>query len=391
MIYLVLFFVLIAFYELQRRFMTDSDIDIFASIVLLFYIVKVFLGSKSLTRQLLFVCSVPIILLTFKLSYAEFFLSSLYFFFYCFRRKQNKQLFFIFICSCAIVVFWCIRNIIITGYLVYPFPAIDLFDFDWKMPISTVIIQKTYIYEWAKHLFFNINPIFDLLAFKNPSEFRNSVFCYMLILSLLSVLLISYHIVKKKINKHVCAVYFALYIGLIVALILAPDIRFLKGYIFCGLFIVCIYSLPAYMDKIRLPVKRIIVFLALILCLINEVNNLNVLKTTNPFLSCNERILNILAHPMKPIYPVEYDDYNLNGTIVYITRDEENRTFDKFPSVYDKGLPFESFRNNKIQDIRTIELRGATFQDGFRTKPEYIEILDNNVEKTVLDLTSRYK
>ncbi|WP_394336408.1 LIC_10190 family membrane protein [Flavobacterium pallidum] len=37
-----------------------------------------------------------------------------------------------------IVIPWLVRNIILTGLLIYPFPLLDLFGFDWKMPLENV-------------------------------------------------------------------------------------------------------------------------------------------------------------------------------------------------------------------------------------------------------------
>jgi hypothetical protein len=52
------------------------------------------------------------------------------------------------------VVPWLIRNAILSGYLIYPFPGIDLFSFDWKIPIERVRYEKDFVEFWAKfHLY----------------------------------------------------------------------------------------------------------------------------------------------------------------------------------------------------------------------------------------------
>ena len=43
-----------------------------------------------------------------------------------------------------------IRNYYLSGYLVYPFPALDLFDVDWKIPLKQVIIEKSKVESWGK-------------------------------------------------------------------------------------------------------------------------------------------------------------------------------------------------------------------------------------------------
>lgn len=43
-----------------------------------------------------------------------------------------------------------IRNVIISGYLLYPYPELDLFSFDWKIPASEAAYERTVIKAWAQ-------------------------------------------------------------------------------------------------------------------------------------------------------------------------------------------------------------------------------------------------
>ncbi len=45
------------------------------------------------------------------------------------------------------------RNVIISGWLLYPFAAIDLFHFDWKMPVKYVNIDSATIKVWGRCLY----------------------------------------------------------------------------------------------------------------------------------------------------------------------------------------------------------------------------------------------
>ncbi len=47
--------------------------------------------------------------------------------------------------SLLIVTPWVLRNIILTGWAVYPFKALDLFNFDWKVPVKDVIFETNII------------------------------------------------------------------------------------------------------------------------------------------------------------------------------------------------------------------------------------------------------
>lgn len=49
------------------------------------------------------------------------------------KEKKGKDILFYVVTALVIVSPWLVRNVIITGYLLYPFPAIDLFSFDYKL------------------------------------------------------------------------------------------------------------------------------------------------------------------------------------------------------------------------------------------------------------------
>jgi hypothetical protein len=76
----------------------------------------------------------------------------------------------------AILLPWVVRNVIISGYVVYPQTLIDPFHFDWKIPASTVqdevrsiqafarmprqsmdTVLKMPLTKWAKIWFFNLS------------------------------------------------------------------------------------------------------------------------------------------------------------------------------------------------------------------------------------------
>lgn len=45
---------------------------------------------------------------------------------------------------------WIVRNIILSGYLIYPLPGIDWFNFDWKIPQEIARTEVLTIQAWAR-------------------------------------------------------------------------------------------------------------------------------------------------------------------------------------------------------------------------------------------------
>ncbi|RRB07050.1 LIC_10190 family membrane protein [Larkinella rosea] len=63
---------------------------------------------------------------------------------------------------------WLVRTTILSGYLLYPFPALDLFSFDWKIPLERVRFEKDFVEFWAK--FRIIEPYYDARLLKTPAS-----------------------------------------------------------------------------------------------------------------------------------------------------------------------------------------------------------------------------
>lgn len=66
------------------------------------------------------------------------------------KEKKGKEIVFFLALGIGIAMPWLIRNVLITGYIVYPLPGIDLFDFDWEMHPEIVAADAYQIKVWGK-------------------------------------------------------------------------------------------------------------------------------------------------------------------------------------------------------------------------------------------------
>ncbi len=87
---------------------------------------------------------------TVKLSIAPVILFSILIFFQYMRIKNFHLAGSIAIGIILIFIPWCARNVILSGYLVYPESSIDIFNVDWKIPAETVAAEKEIIQSWAR-------------------------------------------------------------------------------------------------------------------------------------------------------------------------------------------------------------------------------------------------
>jgi hypothetical protein len=45
---------------------------------------------------------------------------------------------------------WLMQNVMLSGYLIYPFPQLDLFNVDWKVPADLALKEQRTVLSWAR-------------------------------------------------------------------------------------------------------------------------------------------------------------------------------------------------------------------------------------------------
>jgi hypothetical protein len=65
-------------------------------------------------------------------------------------KRAGRQLSYLFLLAILILTPFFIRNYYLSGYMVYPTTAIDIFNPDWKIPAEIVEAEKLHISTWAK-------------------------------------------------------------------------------------------------------------------------------------------------------------------------------------------------------------------------------------------------
>lgn len=69
------------------------------------------------------------------------------------KEKRGKEIALYLAMGLAVAVPWFVRTILISGYLIYPFEALDIFSFDWKMHPQVVAVDAANIKTWARGLY----------------------------------------------------------------------------------------------------------------------------------------------------------------------------------------------------------------------------------------------
>lgn len=69
------------------------------------------------------------------------------------KEKRVKEILMYLSMGLIVIIPWIIRNVIISGYLVYPFPELDLFSVDWKIDADVAFADAAQIKVWGRSLY----------------------------------------------------------------------------------------------------------------------------------------------------------------------------------------------------------------------------------------------
>lgn len=68
------------------------------------------------------------------------------------RQKRWKEVILYLCMGIGVITPWLIRTVWISGYLLYPFPALDIFSVDWKLPAQAAALDAAEIKTWGRGL-----------------------------------------------------------------------------------------------------------------------------------------------------------------------------------------------------------------------------------------------
>lgn len=154
-------------YVVQKRYdIASSGTDILAMLLVLYIFIKwsEYLESGREDGVLYgYLCLVSVYGVTVKLSAASTVLLALYPL-YLFAKKKNGRAILAHVAAGLLILLpFLIRNVIISGYLVYPYSGLDLFNPDWKMDPAVLADDSLSIKMFARGL-------------RSVAEYDNSLF-----------------------------------------------------------------------------------------------------------------------------------------------------------------------------------------------------------------------
>jgi len=225
--------------------------DIICGILIIYVfliIIKINPGDDIASVSQLFVLILIILsLITFKLS-SIFMVLAVFLY-----LKQTSFKVFISIVPVSIVIIlpFLLRNYFLSGYLLYPFPQIDLFFPDWKIPYEHVKETKSVIEAWARIPVMSYNEVLSMRTIEWIKIWLSQLnFNYSAILFGNVLFIITIPLMLFKHEYRTAFVSSVILLNLVFWFVSAPDPRFAFGFILTG------FALnAAFLVKFSLKIK----------------------------------------------------------------------------------------------------------------------------------------
>lgn len=321
--------------------------DVICSILIIFvftYLFEYVLERKEISDRLFLLISVAVFACAgFKIS--SVLLSGLLLFFLTEGKLMRRVLLSVFV-GIIILTPFIIRNYYLSGYALYPYPAIDLFNVDWKIPCSESLSMKEEIEGWAKMS--KAIPYPEVLR-ANLTEwikpwFLNMNFNNKVLITINSLSVFTFLLMLFRRNYILAGIQMLIFANIAFWLVTAPDPRFLYGFLFIGMALTFAYLIDYIVHvsgkEISKPIKTSLLVL-LIVILLRRIG-----KPVDTFTSPSYWLI------PAPCQTAETKTYD-SGFMYRVSVPEGDNCFNaEIPCV-----PYE---------LKNVVLRGKTLKDGFK-------------------------
>lgn len=109
--------------------------------------------AEADTEDFALLCVAAVCVTTYKLSAGTLVLLALYPAVLLIRKKAWREIIIYLGAGILVLLPFLIRNVLLSGWLIYPFTAIDLFSFGWKVPIAYAQHDSDQIKVWGRCLY----------------------------------------------------------------------------------------------------------------------------------------------------------------------------------------------------------------------------------------------
>ena len=144
------------------------------------------------------------------------------------RKKAFKKIAGFTGLGLACFAFYPIRNVILSGWLFYPFESLDLFDVEWKLPREYSLLDSSQIKVWGRCLFdvdkldWPVNRWFPV--WWEAQEHYDQMLIYAVLIGFASIILTA--VIRRRTRPYVLVMFMMIAANLAVWFFTAPFVRY---------------------------------------------------------------------------------------------------------------------------------------------------------------------
>jgi low affinity Fe/Cu permease len=225
-----------------------------------------------------------VMLVTIKLIAAPVLLVLIYFIVFYLKKQKYSIVLLMFAAATIFVLPWMVRNVLLSGYLVFPFSAVDIFNVDWKLPIENVYwfekAIKSFAITGTPESGEGLTLIKWFPAWFNHLNVTNSLLFFLVVFSTFTYLIIAVLRFKKKgfsffsSNSASIVTICICFVGILLWFFKGPDFRFGYGFIMLYCSFVIIWGLKFFLQELVIYTSWAAIFAVAVAVFITHRNDL---------------------------------------------------------------------------------------------------------------------
>ena len=271
------------------------------------------------------------------------------------RQKRWKEIMLYLCIGIGVIMPWLIRTVWISGYLLYPFPALDIFSVDWKLPAQAAALDAAEIKTWGRGL--NNAALVDLPItewfpqwFQTMLPMLGKLFIIADIISIiLGFIMFIIALFRRKADKikDIGLVWLVIAASYLFWQLSAPLLRYGYAYILLLIALTGGMMWSAICIKIELADTE---SMDRILCILLLLSGFVKIWSLGGYIVTRSNLPYYVAQQNYGSY--ELDSYEVNGVTFYYPVSGDRVGYDAFPAI-----------PRKVE----IEFMGDTLKQGFRS------------------------
>lgn len=272
---------------------------------------------------------------------------------YCFiREKKWKEIIVYIFCGCIIICPFLIRNYFISGWLLYPFGGIDIFQVAWKIPKEYLLHDANQIKVWGRCLY-DVNKI-DMpvkqwlpLWWEHQFRYEQMFLGAVVISSILQTVMLFIRILKKqKLRLDFIVLHIAIWGNIAVWFLMAPFIRYGLAFLIAVIMI----AMGEYLSEKKRGFYSIVTG-CLAFCIFVAVSPYWDQYVTDAGVFVKQNLREPYYIRQKDYDEGSMDSCEINGNVIYFSTGEEINSYHVFPGTcYKPMLERSTLIGDRIED-----------------------------------------